>query len=78
MDFLWEYYAKRNMELLALNRNQLREVTGQYHFKGYLFKLANRPTFKRHYNKKDIIIYVLYGLFNDAFSIDIIKNWMVG
>jgi hypothetical protein len=61
------------------NRNQLREVTGHYYLKGYLFQLglANRPTFKRHYNKEDNHMYILYGLFNDAFGIDIIKHWMV-
>jgi hypothetical protein len=67
------------MELSVLNRNQLRDVirlfTRQYHMKGYLFKLglANRPSCERHHDEDNTAIYVLlYGLFNDAFSIDTI------
>jgi hypothetical protein len=63
------------MELLALNSiNQLREVTGQHHLKGYLFKLemANRSTCKKHYDKEDTTIYMSYTGYLMMLSVSIL------
>jgi hypothetical protein len=53
--FLQALFAKLTRELLRLNMNELRQVAGQCHLKGHLYKmeLINYPTSKNVQTKRN-------------------------
>jgi hypothetical protein len=55
--FLQALFAKLTRELLRLNMNELREVAGQCHLKGHLYKmeLINYPTSKNVQTKRNTL-----------------------